>query len=98
MKSVKSTSNEVSWWIDPTGSTHTNRPPTDPAREALAMGKVYPESRSGVITHISNKPAEIAMVSQQLLDVLHHAFPGTRWWVKDPVPAPRVQTRSQAAS
>src|SRR5690606_4708994 len=73
---------EMSWWIDRTGAVRTHCSPTDPARDAIAAGKVYLESRSGVITHLNNQPANIAIVSQQLLDVLHARFPGTRWWIK----------------
>jgi len=79
------TNNELNWWIDLTGSTHTHQRSTgkeaDPA--TLAAGKVYLDSKSGVITHLKGQPANIAMVSQELLDVLHVRFPGTRWWVKD---------------
>ncbi len=93
---MKNAPNEISWWVDRTGSTHTHARHDDPAPEAIAVGKLYPESRSGVISHIHNRPANITLVSQQLLDVLHRRFPGIRWWIKDPVAAP--QARPKAAS
>ncbi len=88
---------EHCWWIEHNGSTHIvaaeRQLPTTPV---LAMGKVYPDSRSGVITHINNAPARMELVSSQLLDALHARFPGTRWWIKDPTPAP--QPRASTAS
>jgi hypothetical protein len=88
--------NEINWWIDHTGSTHIVGNTVRPAQETLAIGKVYPDSKSGVITHLNNKPANLALISQELLDVLHNRFPGTRWWVKDinAVSVPRHQTAS----
>jgi hypothetical protein len=81
-------SNELNWWIQYDGSTHTTPSASQvPNIPVLAAGKVYLDSRSGVITRIDTKPAHVSMVSRQLLDVLHARFPGTRWWVKDPVPA-----------
>lgn len=73
---------EINWWIDHTGSTHMNCVPSDPAR-AIAVGTVYLASKSGVIALLHNKPANLALISRELLDVLHAQFPGTRWWVKD---------------
>ncbi|MGV6815220.1 MAG: hypothetical protein ACWA5W_09475 [Phycisphaerales bacterium] len=80
-------SNETIWWIDFAGSTHINSKPAGP-KQALAMGVLYTDSKAGVITHFKDQPAQIALVSRALLDVLHAQFPGTRWWIKDPVPAP----------
>ena len=92
--------NEINWWIDHTGSTHTHCAPTDP-RIALAVGKVYLDSKAGVITHLNNKPANLSLISHELLDVLHAQFPGTRWWIKDinaaDAPKPSV-AKHQAAS
>ena len=87
--------NELNWWIDHTGSTHTHSVPTDP-RAALAAGVVYLDSKAGVITHLNNKPANHALISHELLDVLHTQFPGTRWWIKDinAVSTPKHQTAS----
>lgn len=89
-------SNEISWWIDHIGSTHTHCDPPDAARDALAAGKVYPDSKAGVITHLNNKPANLALISRELLDALHTRFPGTRWWIKDinAVSVPKHQTAS----
>ena len=88
--------NELGWWIDHTGSTYTHTTAQTTFPNAIAAGKVYQDSRSGVITHLNNKPASLALVSQELLDVLHKRFPGTRWWIKDLAPA-KVPAR-QAAS
>ena len=87
--------NELNWWIDHTGSTHTHCAPADP-RAALAVGVVYLDSKAGVITHLNNKPANLSLISHELLDVLHSQFPGTRWWVKDinAAIAPKHQTAS----
>lgn len=91
--------NELSWWIENNGSTHiTPSVSRMPSHPLLAVGKVYPDSRSGVILLIAGRPAQIGMVSRQLLDVLHARFPGTRWWIKDPVPAPRERTSTPAVS
>jgi len=86
--------NETNWWVDRTGSVHTQAYPANPGAEAIAMGKVYLDSKSGVITHINDRPADVAFVSQQLLDVLHAQFPGTRWWIKDPAPTPTQKAAS----
>lgn len=90
--------NELSWWIEHNGSTHTA---TDvrqvPKSGMLAMGKVYRDSRSGVIMLINDAPARMELVTSQLLDVLHTRFPGTRWWVKDPAPA-HNPSQTQTAS
>ncbi|MCR9074557.1 MAG: hypothetical protein ACF8LL_03105 [Phycisphaerales bacterium] len=86
-------SNELNWWIEINGSTHIAQSERLlPNRPTLAIGKVYLESKSGVIIAINNQPARTELVSRQLLDVLHARFPGTRWWIKDPVPAPRPRT------
>lgn len=86
-------SNELNWWIEINGSTHIAQSERQlPNRPTLAIGKVYLESKSGVIIAINNQPARTELVSRQLLDVLHARFPGTRWWIKDPVPAPRPRT------
>jgi hypothetical protein len=96
---MPSPDNELNWWIEPCGSTHISPNASRvPSRPLIAVGKVYPESRSGVILRIADRPAQIDMVSRQLLDVLHTRFPGTRWWIKDPVPAPRQQAETPAAS
>lgn len=96
---MPSPDNELHWWIDCGGSTHTSPNASHvPANPLIATGKVYPESRSGVILSIADRPAQIDMVSRQLLDVLHTRFPGTRWWIKDPVPTPREQASTPAAS
>ncbi len=96
---MKAQTNELNWWIEPNGSTHTSTSESQVAtRAVLATGKVYPESRSGVIVRIGDRPAQIGMVSRQLLDVLHSRFPGTRWWVRDPVPAHNQQPSAPAAS
>lgn len=88
--------NELSWWIDHTGSTHTHVVPKAPPAESIAAGKIYLDAKAGVITHLHNKPADLSFVSRELLDVLHRQFPGTRWWIKDPSPAhaPTHQTAS----
>tara|TARA_E500000318_G_scaffold54309_4_gene50667 strand:- start:16589 stop:16873 length:285 start_codon:yes stop_codon:yes gene_type:complete len=89
--------NELNWWIETNGSTHTT--PNErlvPNRPLLARGKVYLDSKSGVIIAINNAPAHPELMSRQLLDVLHTRFPGTRWWIKDP--APVVQPNTSAAS
>jgi len=87
---------EISWWIDQTGSTHTHKPRSVPPANALASGKIYPDSKSGVINQLNNKPANLSLISSELLDVLHTRFPGTRWWIKDLTPqiAPKHQTAS----
>ncbi|MFG0246763.1 MAG: hypothetical protein ACF8MF_12020 [Phycisphaerales bacterium JB052] len=91
--------NELNWWIEPDGSTHTATCPSRvPQRPVLAAGKVYLESRSGVISRIGTQPASVGMISRQLLDALHTRFPGTRWWVKDPSPTQQPQTRTPAVS
>jgi hypothetical protein len=74
---------EINWWIDQTGSTHINNDGFNPESQALAAGKVYSDSKSGVIIQLNNKPANLALISRELLDVLHARFPGTRWWIKD---------------
>ena len=88
--------NELTWWIDHTGSTHTHSTPDEAGAKALAAGKVYLDSKSGVITHLNGEPANLSLVSQELLDVLHNRFPGTRWWIKDinATSAPRRQAAS----
>ncbi len=88
--------NELSWWIDHTGSTYTHTTAQSTFPNAIAAGKVYLDSKSGVITHLNNKPADLSLVSHELLDVLHARFPGTRWWIKDRASA-KVPAR-QAAS
>lgn len=91
--------NELNWWIEPNGSTHVSPNASRvPNRPMLAVGKVYPDSRSGVILRIADRSAQVGMISRQLLDVLHSRFPGTRWWIKDPAPTPSEQTRTPAAS
>jgi len=87
---------EINWWVDQTGSTHTHSPRSTPPPNALATGKIYPDSKSGVIIQLNNKPANLSLISSELLDVLHSRFPGTRWWVKDLAPksAPKHQTAS----
>jgi len=87
---------ELGWWIDQTGSTHTLAARNHPPADALACGKIYPDSKSGVITLLNNKPADRSLISSELLDVLNSRFPGTRWWIKDiaPVQAPKHQTAS----
>ena len=87
--------NELNWWIDQTGSTHTHCVAPDP-RIALASGVVYLDSKAGVITLLNNRPANLSMISHELLDVLHAQFPGTRWWIKDinAINAPAHQTAS----
>ena len=84
---------EIRWWIDQNGSTHSNKA-TPVGSRPLAQGKNYPDSKSGVIEKINGKPATVAMISQQLLDILHSEFPGTRWWVKDPAEIKQKQTAS----
>ncbi|MDF1809315.1 MAG: hypothetical protein P1U42_06435 [Phycisphaerales bacterium] len=74
---------QINWWVDHTGSTHTNCAPGESHPDSIAAGKVFLDSKAGVITHLYNKPASPSMVSHELLDVLHKRFPGTRWWVKD---------------
>ena len=88
--------NELNWWIDHTGSAHTHSIPQDAAHKVLAAGKVYPDAKAGVITHLNNKPANLSLISHELLDVLHSRFPGTRWWVKDinAASVPKHQTAS----
>jgi len=86
---------EINWWIDHTGSTHTNCVPSDPSR-AIAVGTVYLESKSGVIALLNNKPANLALISRELLDVLYAQFPGTRWWVKDADAEQKSQKQNQA--
>lgn len=91
--------NELNWWIEANGSTHTS--PSNalvPTGPVIAAGKIYPESRSGVISRIGNQPARISMVSRQLLDALHARFPGTRWWVRDPTPAQHHDAPTPAVS
>lgn len=84
---------ELNWWIEINGSTHIAQSERMlPNRPTLAIGKVYLESKSGVIIAINNQPARTELVSRQLLDVLHARFPGTRWWIKDPTPAARPKT------
>lgn len=88
---MKAATNELCWWIELNGATHTA--PNErlvPTRALLAAGKVYPDSRAGVIITINNAPARAELVSRQLLDVLHARFPGTRWWVKDNAPTPQT--------
>ncbi len=87
--------NELNWWIDHRGSTHTHCAPDDP-RTALAIGVVYIDSKAGVITHLNNKPANLSLIPHELLDVLHTQFPGTRWWIKDisTTSVPKHQTAS----
>jgi len=91
--------NETCWWVDHAGSTHINTKPTDPS-QVLAMGLVYSDSKSGVITHLRDQPAKLSLISRSLLDVLHAQFPGTRWWIKDPTPstAPSTKPSHQTAS
>lgn len=87
------TSTEINWWIELNGSTHISQHDREiPERPKMALGKVYPESKSGVIVEINNAPARPELVSRQLLDVLHTRFPGTRWWIKDPTHTPQPQT------
>lgn len=96
---MPSPDSELNWWIEPDGSTHISHCASRvPAEGLLAVGKVYQDSRSGVIVSIAGQPAQIGMVSRQLLDVLHSRFPGTRWWVKDLVPTPNSRTSTPAAS
>ena len=91
--------NELNWWIELDGSTHTTQCESHvPEGPVLAAGKVYLESKSGVISRIGTKQALVGLVSRQLLDVLHARFPGTRWWVRDPVETPAPAQRSPAAS
>ena len=90
---MKPPSSELNWWIEMNGSTHIAQTERIlPSRPTLAVGKVYPDSKSGVILAINNQPARTELVSRQLLDVLHARFPGTRWWIKDPAPAPRPKS------
>jgi hypothetical protein len=90
--------NELCWWIEQNGSTHTTPDARSlPKSGIYAMGKVYIESRSGVIMIINDAPARMELVTSQLLDVLHTRFPGTRWWIKDPTPAPST-SQTQTAS
>jgi len=92
-------SNELNWWIEPNGQTHTSASASQvPSTPVLAAGKVYLESRSGVISRIGTQPASVGMISSQLLDALHTRFPGTRWWVKDPAPAHSTDRRTSAVS
>ena len=87
------TSNELNWWIERNGSTHiASCERMIPNRPTLAIGKVYLDSKSGVIIAINNAPAHPELISRQLLDVLHNRFPGTRWWIKDPTPVPQPKT------
>ncbi len=90
------TNNQLNWWIDQTGTTYTHTTAQITFPGAIAAGKVYPGSKSGVITHLNNKPARPSVVSRELLDVLHKRFPGTRWWIKDPI-STKISAR-QAAS
>ncbi len=85
---------EINWWIDHTGSTHTNPVPSDGSSSQLAIGKLFPDTNTGIITHLNNRPANIALVSQELLDVLHKRFPGTHWWIKDTAPESVPATQS----
>lgn len=80
---------ELRWWVDHAGSTHTHCEPENPEQDTMAVGMIYPESKSGVIISIYGRPASMALVTQQLLDILHRRFPGTRWWIKDPAPTPQ---------
>ncbi len=91
-----SANNQLNWWIDQTGTTYTHTTAQTTFPDAVAAGKVYPDSKSGVITHLNSKPARPSMVSRELLDMLHKRFPGTRWWIKDPSPA-RVSARQTAS-
>lgn len=91
--------NELNWWIEPNGSTHTAPSAAlVPTGTVIAAGKIYLDSRSGVITRIGNQPARIGMVSRQLLDALHARFPGTRWWVRDPAPSQQQDAPTPAVS
>jgi len=87
---------EICWWIDQTGSMHMHSTHSPPPANALAAGKLYPESKAGVITQLNNKPANRSLISSELLDVLHARFPGTRWWIKDLAAA--SSPKHQAAS
>ncbi|MCA9275162.1 MAG: hypothetical protein KDA29_03970 [Phycisphaerales bacterium] len=90
--------NELCWWIEHNGSTNTATDARQvPKSGMLAMGKVYHDSKSGVIMLINDAPARMELVTSQLLDVLHTRFPSTRWWVKDPTPA-HNPSQTQTAS
>tara|TARA_R110002073_G_scaffold118918_1_gene258602 strand:- start:494384 stop:494665 length:282 start_codon:yes stop_codon:yes gene_type:complete len=89
--------NELNWWIDQTGSAHLHAPPKNNSVIPMATGIVYPESNSGVITSLNNKPASLSLLSQEILDVLHNQFPGTRWWIQDAAPTNPLP-KHQAAS
>ncbi|MHA7814252.1 MAG: hypothetical protein ACX94C_12790 [Phycisphaerales bacterium] len=94
---MKPPTNELIWWIDLNGSTNIAQSDRAiPKRPTLACGKVYLDSKSGVIVSINSQPARTELVSRQLLDVLHARFPGTRWWIRDP--AAVAQQHSGAAS
>lgn len=90
--------NEINWWIDHTGSIHTRCEPQAPG-QALVTGKIYTDSKSGIISRFKDKPADLSLISHELLDVLHTRFPGTRWWIKDPtVNSENKRTKQKAAS
>ena len=89
--------NELNWWIDQTGSVYLNAVKPNATLVPLAVGKVYPDSNAGVITHLNGQPASLTLISQDLLDVLHTRFPGTRWWIKDVSPTNPLP-KHQAAS
>ena len=87
--------NELNWWIEPDGSTHTAQSERlRPQGSLMAFGKVYQDSKTGIIIAIHNQPARTELMSSQLLDVLHARFPGTRWWIRDPQPVPEPHTNA----
>ena len=80
---------DIQWWVDTTGGFHTSEPdPGDPAA-VYAAGSVDPDARNGAITVFRGRPATIATLPHELIDLLEHRFPGTRWSVPDPAPKPQ---------
>ncbi len=92
---TQTTNNTLHWWIDQAGSAYSCKRSKNAQSPALATGILYPESNAGVISTLNDRPAQLSMISQELLDVLHTRFPGTRWWIKD-IDIPEITTNAQS--
>jgi len=78
----------IHWWIDATGGFHTESPSEDQLERVHASGVVDPQRRTGAIERFRHRRAVVGSLPHEIIDLLETRFPGTRWILADPAPAP----------